>query len=282
MKTKDKLMDYFRIQSEQVVNEWLEMRVDDQFSIFHAHASKEIEDKLRRECRSFIQFITEALVNKDFKLSEELMNWSNTIARERVNDGTSIDKVLDQFQRFRALYFRFMKKWFLENTDMLEEERYDLIENYQLIFDEVIKTFVLSYKKHYENRLKDQMGLINELSSPVIPLSETIAILPLVGDIDTSRAKYIMESTLQKCLEKEIQHLVVDLSAVPVIDTMVAQKIFELMNTLTLVGVQPMITGIRPSIAQTAVQLGIPLGSLTIHSSLVSALDHLGYSLNPC
>lgn len=281
MKTKDKLMDYFRFQQDEIIGEWLQLREVDQFSIFNVNAPKEMEEKLRQESGSFILFITEALVDKEQKLSNELLEWSNLIAKERVNDGTSIDKVLEQFHRFRKVYFRFMKTWLMENEKLLLEDRYAMIENYHSLFDEVIKTFVLSYKTHYESRLKDQMGLINELSSPIIPLSETIAILPLVGDIDTTRAKYIMEHALEKCVEKEIKHLVVDLSAVPVIDTMVAQKIFELMNTLTLVGVDPVITGIRPAIALTAVQLGIPLGSLHIHSTLIHALKSLGYSINP-
>ncbi|PFA63131.1 hypothetical protein CN378_19070 [Bacillus sp. AFS015802] len=281
MKTKEKLMDYFRLQSDEIIKEWLGMREVDPFSIFHADGSKEMEDQLKHESGSFIEQITKALVDKERVIPPKLLEWSNTIAKERVNDGTSIDKVLDQFHRFRSLYFQFMKKWLLEHGDLTPEEHYEMIENYHSIFDEVIKTFVMSYKAYYENRLKDQMGLINELSSPIIPLSETIAILPLVGDIDTTRAKYIMEHALEECVAKEIHHLVVDLSAVPVIDTMVAQKIFELMNTLKLVGVHPVITGIRPAIAQTAVQLGIPLGALNIHSSLIQALRNLGYSLNP-
>ena len=281
MKTKDKLMDYFLLQSDEIIGKWLEMREVDQLSIFNANASKTTEDKLKQESGNFIRLITEALTGKDHGISPELRDWSNVIAKERVNDGTSIDKVLDQFHRFRAIYFQFMKKWLMEHGDLQLEDRFEMIETYHSTFDEVIKAFVMSYKSHYENRLKDQMGLINELSSPIIPLSETIAILPLVGDIDTTRAKYIMEHALEKCVEKGIRHLVVDLSAVPIIDTMVAQKIFELMNTLTLVGVKPMITGIRPAIAQTAVQLGIPLGVMTIHSTLIQALKSLGYSVTP-
>ncbi|MCA1060537.1 STAS domain-containing protein [Rossellomorea aquimaris] len=277
MKTKDKLLDYFHSQSEEIIDKWLGMREVDQFSIFDANASTEVEEKLKQESGSFIRFMTGTIADKNEELPLELLDWSNTIAKERVNDGTSIDKVLDQFHRFRSLYFHYLKTWLMENEDMNQEDRFDMIETYHSIFDDVIKTFVISYKTHYENRLKDQMGLINELSSPIIPLSETIAILPIVGDIDTMRAKFIIEHTLEECVNKEIQHLVVDLSAVPIIDTMVAQKIFELMNTLTLVGVHPLITGIRPAIAQTAVQLGIPLGDLNIHSTLIHALKNLGY-----
>ncbi|MFI8684945.1 STAS domain-containing protein [Rossellomorea sp. NPDC077527] len=279
MKTKDKFMDYFHSQSEEIIDKWLGMREVDQLSIFDANASTEVEEKLKQESGSFIRFMTGTIADKNEELPQELLDWSNTIAKERVNDGTSIDKVLDQFHRFRFLYFHYLKTWLIENEELKQEDLFDMIETYHSTFDKVIKTFVISYKTHYENRLKDQMGLINELSSPIIPLSETIAILPIIGDIDTTRAKYIIEHALAECVKKEIQHLVVDLSAVPIIDTMVAQKIFELMNSLTLVGVHPLITGIRPAIAQTAVQLGIPLGDLNIHSTMIQALKNLGYSI---
>ena len=193
MKTKDKFMDYFHSQSEEIIDNWLGMREVDQFSIFDANASTEVEDKLKQESGSFIRFMTGAIVDKNNALPPELLDWSNTIAKERVNDGTGIDKVLDQFHRFRTLYFHYLKTWLMEIEEMNQGDRFDMIETYHSIFDEVIKTFVISYKTHYENRLKDQMGLINELSSPIIPLSETIAILPIVGDIDTMRAKYRSE-----------------------------------------------------------------------------------------
>ncbi|MCY7654318.1 RsbT co-antagonist protein RsbRB, partial [Bacillus safensis] len=63
--------------------------------------------------------------------------------------------------------------------------------------------------------------MIYELSSPVIVLKSQIALLPLVGDIDTARAKIILENTLNQCLQKGVQHLCIDLSGVVIIDTMV-------------------------------------------------------------
>ncbi|BCB02591.1 STAS domain-containing protein [Bacillus sp. KH172YL63] len=281
MKTTDALSNYFRLHTDEIVDDWLNSREGDPFSIFDLNAPKDIEAKLMEESGLFVRFTTEALASHAEEITPELLDWSHTIAKERVHDGTSIDKVLEQFQRFRLIYFQYLKEWLLDEFDLKETAHFNFIEHYHYLFDEVINTFVTSYKNHYEKRLKEQMGLINELSSPIILLSDTIGILPLVGDIDERRAKYIIEHALEKCMEKEIQHLVVDLSAVPVIDTMVAQKIFELMNTLTLIGVHALITGIRPAIAQTAVQLGIPLGDLTIHSSLMHALKSLGYHISP-
>ncbi|MFP3729131.1 STAS domain-containing protein, partial [Priestia filamentosa] len=123
-----------------------------------------------------------------------------------------------------------------------------------------------------ESRLKAQQEMINELSSPIISLTKHVALLPLVGDIDTARAKFILDSTLTQCTEREIHHLLVDLSGVVMIDTMVAQQLFQLIETLNLIGVTSTFSGIRPEIAQTAVQLGINFNRVSIVSTLEQAV----------
>ncbi|MFP3490379.1 STAS domain-containing protein, partial [Staphylococcus sp. SIMBA_130] len=83
------------------------------------------------------------------------------------------------------------------------------------------------------------------------------ALLPLVGDIDSDRATAIFENTLEGCTTKRVDHLFIDLSGVYLVDTRVAQQIFQLITGLKLIGVTATLSGIRPEIAQTAVQLGI-------------------------
>ncbi|BBP89712.1 hypothetical protein BsIDN1_33300 [Bacillus safensis] len=100
--------------------------------------------------------------------------------------------------------------------------------------------------------------------------------MPLVGDIDTARAKIILENTLNQCSQKGVQqHLCIDLSGVVMIDTMVAHQIFDLVTSLRLIGVETTISGIRPEIAQTAVQLGLPFNEFRTASSLAHALDRM-------
>lgn len=99
--------------------------------------------------------------------------------------------------------------------------------------------------------------------------------MPLVGDIDTARAKIILENTLKQCSQKGVQHLCIDLSGVVIIDTMVAQQIFDLVTSLRLIGVETTISGIRPEIAQTAVQLGLPFNEFRTAASLAHALERM-------
>ena len=82
----------------------------------------------------------------------------------------------------------------------------------------------------------------------------------------------ILENTLHQCSEKRITQLYIDLSGVAMIDTMVAQQLFTLIESLGMLGVKATLSGIRPEIAQTAVQLGLSFSNLSIRSSLAEAI----------
>lgn len=142
------------------------------------------------------------------------------------------------------------------------------------VFDFTIYTFVDHAEHNSKMQLNAQREMILELSSPVITLSKRTALLPLVGDIDTERAKFILENTLSTCAKRLIEHLLIDLSGVVVVDTMVAHQIFKLVEALKLIGVTSTLSGIRPEIAQTAVQLGINFSDITIKSNLAQALNY--------
>ncbi len=109
----------------------------------------------------------------------------------------------------------------------------------------------------------------------MIKLNDQTALLPLVGNIEPTRAEYILESALEQCVEKGVSQLFIDLSGVVLIDTMVAHQLFNLMDALQLIGVKPILSGLRPEIAQTAVQLGLKFDNLTITSTLSQALNRL-------
>ncbi|STY45311.1 Stressosome protein rsbRB [Listeria grayi] len=123
--------------------------------------------------------------------------------------------------------------------------------------------------------------MINELSSPVIALTEYTSILPLMGYLDTERGTNFADNVLDQCVEKQISCLMIDLSAVTLVNTNLAQKLFTLLDMLHLVGIDTVLSGVRPEIAQTAVQLGIDFDGITIKATLAHAIHdryaELGY-----
>ncbi|MCQ6265454.1 STAS domain-containing protein [Fictibacillus sp. WQ 8-8] len=74
----------------------------------------------------------------------------------------------------------------------------------------------------------------------------------------------------------QIEHLYIDLSGVPIIDTMVAHNLFQVITSLKLLGVEVTLTGMRPELAQTVVALGISFEGFSIAGSLHQALGQKG------
>jgi rsbT co-antagonist protein RsbR len=84
-----------------------------------------------------------------------------------------------------------------------------------------------------------------------------------------------MEETLSNSKRLNLNHLIFDLSGVLIVDTMVAQQLFQVFDALKLIGVETILTGIRPEVAQTMVSLGLILHGLTVKSNLEQALKHI-------
>jgi rsbT co-antagonist protein RsbR len=113
-----------------------------------------------------------------------------------------------------------------------------------------------------------------EISTPVIRLWEGIVAIPLIGTLDSNRSQVVMESLLNGILEEEAQVAILDITGVPMVDTLVAQHLMKTAMAVRLMGAECVISGIRPQIAQTIVALGIDLGDITTRATLSDALKY--------
>src|SRR5690606_17391586 len=108
---------------------------------------------------------------------------------------------------------------------------------------------------------------------------EKISIMPLIGTIDTDRARLIMENLLNGVVKHRSDVVLIDITGVPVVDTMVAHHIIQAADAVRLVGAKCMIVGIRPEIAQTIVNLGIDLDQIITTSTLRKGIEKaLGFT----
>jgi rsbT co-antagonist protein RsbR len=124
-----------------------------------------------------------------------------------------------------------------------------------------------------ERIIKSQAQALTELSTPVIQVWEGVIALPLVGSIDSMRAKEIMEKLLDAVVAQSADVVIIDITGVPVVDTQVANRLMRTVEAVRLLGTSSIITGINPVIAQTLVQLGVDLSQLTTKASLRSGLQ---------
>lgn len=132
---------------------------------------------------------------------------------------------------------------------------------------------IQAYSKTWERTVSLQKIALQELSASLIPVFEKVSVMPLVGTIDTERAKLIMENLLEGVVKHRAEVVLLDITGVPVVDTMVAHHIIQAADAVRLVGAKCMLVGIRPEIAQTIVTLGINLNDFTTTSTLQRGVE---------
>jgi rsbT co-antagonist protein RsbR len=119
-----------------------------------------------------------------------------------------------------------------------------------------------------EQVIDAQKAAIRELSTPLIPLSDNLIVMPLVGTLDSARAQQVMETLLQGVQNTDAEFVILDITGVSVVDTQVANVLIQAANAVRLLGAQVIITGIRPDVAQTLVYLGTNLRGIITRSTL--------------
>lgn len=159
--------------------------------------------------------------------------------------------------------------------DVLEEQGFITQENsrtYMKRFSAWITplrdSIIEAYTSEWERTVHIQKTALQELSASLIPVFDKISVMPLVGTIDTERAKLIMENLLEGIIEQRAEVVLLDITGVPIVDTMVAHHIIQATDAVRLIGAKCMLVGIRPEIAQTIVALGIDLKDFTTTSTL--------------
>lgn len=213
--------------------------------------------------------------------SANISKWAVKVAEKRAKDLVPILESIEQLNTVKEILLSYVEKFSAETTDQLTiTTLFEWIRLVQYAFDLFVNIFIGSYDEYKFQQLTAQQETIYELSSPVIPITKGIGVLPLIGDIDTKRAQLIMENTLKECNEKRFNHLFIDLSGVPLIDTMVAHQIFHVIHALRLIGVKGYLSGLRPEVAQTAIQLGVDFSQIPIFNNLASALERFGLMVN--
>ncbi|MDC7779579.1 STAS domain-containing protein [Priestia megaterium] len=205
---------------------------------------------------------------------QKFTQWGKETGEMFFNLKVSLDEALKDTKYYRTFLWETLKE-VIKKDKMSIDTVFEVGGIIDPLLDHAAYSFSLSYVHFYQLTLERAQSTFLELSVPVVPLAKEIAVLPLIGNIDMERANYLMEETLKSANRLQLQRLIVDLSGVYIIDTMVADQIFKVIDSLRFLGVETILTGIRPEVAQTIVSIGIDFSSLTIKSSLQKAIEDL-------
>lgn len=222
---------------------------------------------------NFIGLFGEILKNqlREEESFEIISNWGKETGEMIFMSGAPLEEALKDTRYYRSYIWRGIKAEVMANNMTL-----DIVFKIGSIIDPLMDhaayAFSLTYIKNFESTLTKAKDALIELSVPVVPLKKGYAILPLIGNLDTERAKILLEETTSTALKLNLEKLIIDISGVYIVDTMVADQIFKLIAALKLLGVETILTGVRPEVAQTMIGLGIDFSGIKLATNVERAL----------
>ena len=130
-----------------------------------------------------------------------------------------------------------------------------------------------AYLDAKERIITQQQEAIRELSVPVLQVRDRLLILPLVGIVDSTRARQLIENLLAAIRDHRAKGIVIDVTGVPIVDSAVANHLLQASEAAKLMGAEVVITGISAAMAQTLVGLGAKLPQASTVVDLQAGID---------
>lgn len=127
-------------------------------------------------------------------------------------------------------------------------------------------------KRNETEMIENLEKQLMDISIPILDIADFIAMVPMIGMIDSSKSQTLMEEILEHIKDKDVKVMIIDISAIATVDSAVAAHLIKMTKATRLLGCNTIISGISPQIAQIIVNLGIDLAAIDTTSNLKNAL----------
>jgi rsbT co-antagonist protein RsbR len=205
-------------------------------------------------------------------IDDEYIAMRRKVGEAHARIGLPLNTYFAGMNMFMELFCKCMR-----DHDMTDDARSRMEESVTKLLHLDTAVVVETYNHLVEETLTAQAKSLMEMSTPVTQIWSGILLLPIVGIIDSKRARDIMNATLAKIGETQARIFILDISGVGVVDTAVANHLIKITRATRLMGCDCTISGVSPSIAQTIVDLGIDVGGIKTTSTMKDALADAFY-----
>ena len=158
-----------------------------------------------------------------------------------------------------------------------------VLDIYEPAANRVAVTVGVSFVEQRERIIREQQAAIRELSTPVLRVRDRLLILPIIGGLDSQRARQLTQQLLSAIRETRARMVVIDITGVGMIDLTVANHLVQTVEAARLMGARAIITGLSSEVAQTLVDLGVDLSMMQTVGDLQGGLEEaerlLGYTV---
>ncbi|WCB93795.1 RsbT co-antagonist protein RsbRA [Baekduia alba] len=200
---------------------------------------------------------------------ENLQTYARELSERIIPRGVETDEVLGIVLLLRDVLARSLFANYQEDLGLLNR----ILDAYEPAANRIAVTVGVSFVEERERVIKEQQDAIRELSTPVLQVRDRLLILPIIGVLDTPRARQLTEQLLGAIRDNRATVVVIDITGVATIDETVANHLVQAVEASRLMGASTILTGLSPDIAQTLVDLGVDLGMMKTVGDLQGGLE---------
>ncbi|WP_043933218.1 STAS domain-containing protein [Bacillus sp. EB01] len=189
---------------------------------------------------------------------EELIRFAEQEGQIWAEHALTLAFKLEWIQAVRRTLWKFIYQFDQHNDSLVKKEDFfGLEKRINDKIDQFLNNFFLSYSTFKDELLNTQRKLVEHLSVPIIPVSPTVSVLPLIGLIDSYRMQTIEEKVLIEIANQKVQTLILDLSGIATMEMDVIDHLQKVLNGINMMGCKGVITGLRPDLVRKMIHFGI-------------------------
>jgi rsbT co-antagonist protein RsbR len=199
---------------------------------------------------------------------EALEAYARELSERIIPRGVETDEVLGIVLLLRDVLARALFAKYQEEPEQLNR----VLDSYEPAANRIAVVVGVSFVDERERVIHEQQQAMRELSTPVLQLRERLLILPIIGQLDSARARQLTEQVLGSIQENRARVVVIDITGVARVDRAVANHLVQTVEAARLMGASAILTGLSSEIAQTLVDLGVDLGMMKTVGDLQGGL----------
>jgi rsbT co-antagonist protein RsbR len=211
---------------------------------------------------------------------EALQDYARDLSERIIPRGVETDEVVGIVLLLRDVLARSLFEKYQTDFNLLNR----VLDAYEPAANRIANTVAVGFVQERERIIRQQQEAIRELSTPVLQVREQLLILPIIGVLDSQRARQVTEQLLRAIRANRAKVVVIDITGVPTIDSTVANHLVQTVDASGLMGASVIITGLSPEIAQTLVTLGVDLSKVNAVGDLQGGIEEaerlLGYQVS--
>ena len=254
------LVAHLRENRSQLRQEWASRIADTR--LLSAMTNEEIFSEATSVYDNYVEVLETGSV-------EALQHYARDLSERIIPRGVETEEVVGIVLLLRDVLARSLFEKYREDFPLLNR----ILDAYEPAANRIANTVAVSFVEERERVIRQQQDAIRELSTPVLQVRERLLILPIIGMLDTQRARQVTEQLLRGIRTHRAKVVVVDITGVPDIDQAVANHLVNTVDASRLMGASVIVTGLSAEIAQTLVTIGVDLSKIITVGDLEGGIE---------